>query len=130
VDVTEYFNSVGLSSSMSAIDVTKLDVGVAEEWSRQFIAGLRTSTSSGNYGDNVQGVFFRRLWAIGNGANHNDGRGKVDMRLKIGGAATGNLQIDFTAIFTSQDLTGEVETPIGGGYSIQVDGKLGVGVQA
>lgn len=130
LDVISGFTAFNLGTSDGTVDITDLSIGAAEEWARKFIAGLSTHTIDGTYMDDPQGTLFRRMNAIKNGTAHVGGRGKVDVVLLIGGAVSGNMKWSFTILFTARPFNIGIDTPLGGSFSAQCDGKITVSTQA
>lgn len=128
-DVSEYLGNFSFSSSQGTVDVTKLTADADGHW-RKFIAGLRSGTANFNYGDNSSGFMVRRVDAIMSGSNHVNGRGKVDMRWRPFGTASGKVQFDFTVIPTDLPYGGEIEAEVGGSVSWQITGQVTISTQA
>src|ERR1019366_9463354 len=120
-DLSGNFTEFNTASTQGTVDITTLG---NTSRTRDFLAGVMDDKISGKYLDDTSGALFKRLMAIRIGANHSAGVGKVDFRILIGGAHTGNLQVDGTMIVTDCPFDVGIETPLGGTFSGQVCGAL------
>lgn len=127
-DITGSLTTCNLTSNMGSVDITKLNADV-NAWSKSFIASLITASISGTYEDGADGAFFKKLFAIRTGVVHVNGRGKVDVKVKVGGATTGYLQLVFTMIVMDVPFDIETEKVLGGTFTGQVDGPVTVSAQ-
>ena len=118
---TGWLTAFNVSSPQGTVDITQLG---ASDFTRRFIAELINNSASGTYNDDLALTFKRRCETIRNGKLHPKGRSKVDIRVLVGGAVTGQAQLDFTVIITNAGVNINPTAPVGGAFDCQIDGAV------